>query len=240
MNGLPDLWQSILSFPTMTNFKYKKIISAALILGFSCLYACSKKGNTKDPDQTDTNAVNRKAMLTNIADNIVIPSYGKFKVKLDAMTVKSTAFTNAPGTVTLTEFRAAWVDAYVEWQKVELFDFGPGQVDAIRSYFNIYPANESLIAANINTGITINLELPTNYPTQGFPTLDYLINGLGATDATILTFYTTAPDATKRIDYVKRLVQRMNTVFNKVNTDWVTYRNQFVDKTGSMQVLLLL
>jgi hypothetical protein len=232
MNGLPDLWQSILSFPTMTNFKYKKIISAALILGFSCLYACSKKGNTKDPDQTDTNAVNRKAMLTNIADNIVIPSYGKFKVKLDAMTVKSTAFTNAPGTVTLTEFRAAWVDAYVEWQKVELFDFGPGQVDAIRSYFNIYPANESLIAANINTGITINLELPTNYPTQGFPTLDYLINGLGATDATILTFYTTAPDATKRIDYVKRLVQRMNTVFNKVNTDWVTYRNQFVDKTG--------
>jgi predicted lipoprotein len=232
MNGLPNLWQPILSFSAMTHFKHKKIISALLILGFSCLYACSKKGSTNDPDQTDANAINRKAVLTNIADNIVIPSYGKFKIKLDAMTAKSTAFTNAPGTVTLTEFRAAWVEAYIEWQKVELFDFGPGQVEAIRSYFNIYPANEVLIATNINTGVSVNLEVSAAYPTQGFPALDYLINGLGTTDAAILTFYTSAPDAAKRIDYLKKLVQRMNTVFNKVNTDWATYRNQFVDRTG--------
>lgn len=232
MNGLPVLWQSILSFSAMTNFKYKTIISAIFILGFCCLFACSKKGDTKDPDKTDVNAVNRKAMLVNIADNIVIPSYAKFKLKLDAMTAKSTAFTNAPGTGTLTEFRAAWVEAYVEWQKVELFDFGPGQVEAIRSYFNIYPANETLIAANINTGASVNLEVVTNYPTQGFPALDYLINGLGANDAAILAFYTTAADAGKRIDYVKKLVQRMNTVFTKVNGDWAAYRNQFVEKTG--------
>jgi predicted lipoprotein len=217
----------------MTFLKSKKLVTVLLCTVFVCLYACSKKGETPDPTpQTDAKAANRKLMLVNIADNIVIPSYGKFKTKLDVMTAKSNAFTAAPATNTLTEFRAAWVDAYIEWQKVELFDFGPGQTEAIRSYFNIYPASETGIAANINTGATANLDVAGAFPTQGFPALDYLLNGLGANDAAILAFYTTAGDATKRIDYVKRLTQRMNTIFTKVNTDWATYRTQFVDRTG--------
>lgn len=215
----------------MRLFKGKKLAFAILILATVCLYACSDKGR-ENPDKTDAKTTDRQAVLVNLADNIVIPAYGKFKLKFDVMVSKSDAFSTNPTPTALVEFRTAWVDAYKEWQKVELFDFGPGQVQAIRSYFNVYPASESGIAANIAAGSTANLDVPAAYPTQGFPALDYLINGLATTDQAVVSFYTTAPNAANRIAYLKRITAKMNTVFTTVNTDWSTYRNQFVNMTG--------
>ncbi|MEJ0055822.1 MAG: imelysin family protein [Bacteroidota bacterium] len=78
------------------------------------------------------------------------------------------------------------------------------------------------------------MDVPASYPTQGFPALDYLINGLGTTDAAIVAFYTTDASAAKRIGYLKLIVAKMNTVFNAVNTEWnSTYRNTFVDKSST-------
>lgn len=212
----------------------KKLLALLSIVLMVVAYACSKKGEpSPSPEPVDQKALDRKAMLTNIADNIVIPAYAKFKVKLDLMLTKSAAFTTTPNTSTLLEFRAAWTDAYIEWQKVELFDFGPGQVQAIRSYFNIYPASESGIAANIVNGTNANLDVSAAFPTQGFPALDYLLNGVGTTDQAIVAYYSTDPDATKRKDYIKLISNKMNTVFTKVNSDWTsTYRAEFIGKTG--------
>ncbi len=214
--------------------KGKKLIVLLFVL-LLVVVACSKKDGPSPAPETpmDQKALDRKAMLTNIADNIVIPAYGTFKIKLDAMLAKSTAFTTTPTTITLTEFRTSWVDAYTEWQKVELFDFGPGQVQAIRSYFNIYPASESGIAANIASGASANLDVSAAFPTQGFPALDYLLNGVGTTDQAIVAYYTTDADAAKRKDYIKLITNKMNTVFTKVNTDWKSaYRTEFISKTG--------
>lgn len=219
----------------MKFLKANNTLALLLVLLTLFVYACSKKGEpTPAPNPpTDQKALDRKVMLTHIADNIVIPAYGKFKVKLDAMLLKSAAFTNTPNTTTLTEYRAAWVDAYTEWQKVELFDFGPGQVQAIRAYFNIYPASESGIASNIAAGSNANLDVPAAFPTQGFPALDYLLNGLGATDQAIVSYYTTDADAAKRKEYIKIITNKMNSVFTKVNADWNgAYRTEFINKTG--------
>lgn len=202
-----------------------------LVLLMAVIFACSKK-DSPDGDKTTGNATDRQAMLVNIADNIVIPSYDNFKLKFDVMLTKSDAFTASPNTNTLTEFRTAWQNAYVEWQKVELFEFGPAERYVLRSYFNVYPAAESVINANIASG-TANLDLPSNYNAQGFPALDYLVNGLGNTDNAILLNYTSASDAAKRIAYLKKITTQMNTVFNQVYTDWKgSYRNEFVNKTG--------
>ncbi len=217
----------------MNFFKGKKLAALLSVLLIVAVFACSKKGDPSPEAPTDQKSLDRKAMLTNIADNIVIPAYGKFKVKFELMLTKSNNFTSNPTNASLAEFRTAWVDAYTEWQKVEVFDFGPGQVQAIRSYFNIYPASETGIAANIAIGASANLDVPASFPTQGFPALDYLLNGLGATDQAILSFYTTDADAAKRIEYLKLIINRMNTIFTKVNTAWnTTYRNEFINKTG--------
>lgn len=214
----------------MTIFHLKKKYLLALSVGI--LWACGGTNNTDNPPTPVDEGKDRKAILTNLADNIIIPAYANFKVKFDQMVAKSEAFTSKPDNTSLTEFRTAWVDAYTEWQKVELFDFGPAEKQTLRNFFNIYPVNEKAIATNI-ADPTVNMDVPAAYSQQGFPALDYLINGLGSTDSAILSFYTTAPDAAKRIAYVKLLVSRMNSLLTKVMTDWNgTYRETFITKTG--------
>lgn len=205
--------------------------------GLACIvavsvYACSKKSGPSAPEEIKPN-VDRKALLTNLADEIIIPSYAGFKTKFDLLLAKSDAFATAPTSASLTELRTAWATAYTEWQKIELIDVGPAQSQTIRSFFNIYPTNVTAINNGIASG-DVNFDLPSTYAQQGFPALDYLINGLGTTDAEILARYTTAADAVKRISYLKKITTQMSSIFTKVYTPWTTtYRDEFISKSGT-------
>lgn len=198
------------------------LVIAALVL------ACD--GNNNEPS-TEDNSKDRKIILTHWADNIIIPSYSGFKAKFDIMASKSALFQQTPTVNTLADFRAAWVDAYMEWQKVELFEFGPAERYTMRNFFNIYPTDVAGIQQNINDP-TVSLEVPASYSRQGFPALDYLLNGVAADDAQIVSFYTTADDAAKNIAYLNRVVTRMGTILESVVSEWTTYRETFITKTG--------
>ncbi|GAB3943754.1 imelysin family protein [Spirosoma harenae] len=219
----------------MKQFRWKQIGYVCTFAGL--LWACGGS-NTDDPNPTpnpptDQAASDRKAMLTNIADNIIVPGYGNFKTKFEAMVAKSDAFAAKPDKASLTDFRQAWVDAYTEWQKVELFDVGPAEQNTLRNFFNIYPTNTTGIEEYITAG-SGTFETPASYPKQGFPALDYMINGVGTTDDAIVARYTTATDATKRIAYLKRLTTQMTSMFNTVYTAWTTggYRDTFINCTA--------
>ncbi len=192
------------------------------------LWSCGGNGNEPSPED---NGKDRQVILTHWADNVIIPAYANFKVKFDAMKVKADAFTSIPDNITLTEFRSTWVEAYVEWQKVEVFEFGPADQFTLRNFFNIYPTDVTGITSNISDP-SVNLDLPASYARQGFPALDYLINGVGSDDAQIISFYTSGADAAKRIAYVTRITDRMNTLLSNVISGWSTYRDTFVSKTG--------
>lgn len=193
------------------------------------LWSCGGNGNDPSPED---NGKDRQIILTHWVDNIIIPAYTKFKVKFDAMKVKSDAFASAPNSTTLTEFRSAWVEAYLEWQKVEVFEFGPADQVTLRNFFNIYPTDVAGIAANINNP-QANLDVPASYARQGFPALDYLINGVGDDDASIVAYYTADIEGPKRLAYVNVLLARMNSLINNVISEWNgTYRDTFISKTG--------
>lgn len=215
----------------MITFKQLAIKFSIVCLFGGLLWACGKDSSTTEPEG-DKDAKDRQALLTNLADNIILPSYANFKPKLDVMVTKSQAFSAKPDVATLTEFRLAWTDAYVEWQKVELFDVGPANRTAIRNYYNIYPVS----VAGINEYIadpSINLEVASSYDKQGFPALDYLLNGVGATDAQVVAYYTAATEGPKRLAYIKRITDHMTSLLTKVITDWnSSYKTEFTTKTG--------
>src|SRR5688572_29040029 len=79
--------------------------------------------NPGEPDPK-TDSLDREPMLIHWVDNIILPSYQNFSAKFDAMQLKSNAFTSSPSASSLVDFRQAWVEAYVAWQKVELFEIG--------------------------------------------------------------------------------------------------------------------
>lgn len=204
----------------------KRIISVTVLTVL--LWSCGGNGNDPSPED---NGKDRQVILTHWADNIIIPAYGNFKTKFDVMKVKADAFITAPDNTTLTEFRAAWVQAYLEWQKIELFEFGPADQYTLRNFFNIYPTDVAGITSNIND-TSVNLDLPASYARQGFPALDYLINGVGSDDAQIVSFYTTGADAAKRVAYLKRINDRMSTLITNVISGWSSFRETFISKTG--------
>jgi predicted lipoprotein len=205
------------------------------VLFLTILVALSCKKNKKD--DTDTTDVedtpfDRKALLAQMADQSILPSYAGFKTKLDSMTNRSEDFTANPTLTTLANFRQAWVEAYIEWEKVELFEVGPAEFYALRSFMNIYPTSISGINSNIANS-SANLEVPAAYPTQGFPALDYLLNGLAANDNDILIYYTSDPDAAAKRAYITRLINQMNTKFTTIHQEWTNgYREEFINDDG--------
>jgi predicted lipoprotein len=193
------------------------------------MVACNKND---DSDQSN-DEFDRKAMLTHLADNLIIPAFSNFQTVYGQMKSAADAFVAAPDAAKLTTLRQKWQDAYIAWQQVELFNFGPADQVLLRNYFNIYPTDANLLRSYVSSG-SYDLEVLTNNKVQGFPALDYLLNGLGATDTEILNYYTANADAAKWKKYLGDVVNIMNTKINTVVSDWKgAYRQQFINSDGT-------
>ncbi|HKZ65070.1 MAG TPA: imelysin family protein [Chitinophagaceae bacterium] len=208
-------------------------LSALLLTTFSILaiVACNKDGDKQE--QTDPRVADRKALLVNVADNIIIPSFENTQSAVAAMKTAAENFTASPDAAKLQTLRQQWQTAYLAWQKTELFHFGPADNATLRNYFNIYPTDITLLNSHISSG-TYDLEVLINNKVQGFPALDYLLNGLGNDDNSILAFYTVSADAAKWKKYLTDITSIMTAKLASVVTTWKsTYRQQFVDNTGT-------
>ena len=207
------------------------LFSLAVLLTGSVVSSCKKNPEgPADTDATGTPDLNRKALLTEWADNLVKPGYQAFGSKLTALSAQVTAFSAAPTAAGLQSTRQAWREAYAEWQKVEMFEFGPAADVSLVNRFNIYPADAAGIRQNIARG-TYNFELSSAIPQQGFPALDYLLNGSAADDAAIVQGF--AASANQR-RYLSDVVGKMDQLFAGVQGQWNgAYRDTFVNSTGT-------
>jgi hypothetical protein len=197
-----------------------------LILSFCLLIACSSSDNAPD-DQVDT--FDRSVMLTNWADNIIIPAYQRYISQLDLLKTAATSFSAAPSTSTLSALRDQWLEAYLAYQHVSMFEIGPAESISLRNYTNIYPADQQSIVENLETG-DYNLVLPSTNDEQGFPALDYLLFGLADTDEAHVEILSTPIAST----YLLALVERLNDLGTTVLEEWRdSYRDIFVSNSGS-------
>lgn len=204
----------------------KYIFLCILLIGFS---SCDNGG--KDPSTAD-NTKDRQEILTFWADEIIIPSYENFEVKFNSLQSGVNTFVAAPTVQNLTTLRSKWSDAYHAWQRVELFEFGPADNNTLRNFFNIYPADVIGIQTAFNDPSS-SLDFPATYPRQGFPALDYLINGVATGDEQIVAYYLDGTNGAKRKAYMTRLIDRMDLLFGNVLNDWKgSYRGRFIASTG--------
>ena len=206
------------------------LFSLSMLLVGGGVLSCKKEAADPATDTSGATALNRRALLTEWADNLVKPGYQAFGTKLAALKTQAVAFTAAPTAAGLQGARQAWREAYLEWQKVEMFEFGPAADVSLVNRFNIYPTDAAGIRQNIASG-SYNFELATAIPQQGFPALDYLLNGIGADDAAIVQAY--AASANQR-RYLTDVVGKMDQLFAGVQGQWNgPYRATFVNSTGT-------
>lgn len=210
----------------------KKIVGAVIFIAL--VWACSSDNEGESPVDNSGQELTfeRATMLTNWADNIIIPSYVAFAAELDALTTSFDTFKADASVSNLSNFRAAWVSSYKMWQRVSMFEIGPAETVGLRLNLNIYPTNSEKIEGFIAAG-TYNLSLSSSRDAKGFPALDYLINGLGEDDAAIVAkFNTTDNDA--MIAYTEAVLTDMTTLSNGVLAEWnAGYRDTFVNNDGA-------
>ncbi len=197
------------------------------------VYACSSDDSTPDtsgPLPPANSTFERGPLLENIADNIIIPGYIDFLSKVEALEDATTAFVTT--TDDLTAIRAAWLEAYTTWQRVSLFENGPAETVGLRLNVNIFPANVTTIEDNITIG-SYDLGLSSNRSAKGFPTIDYLLYGIGVDDTAILAIYNGSEgDAYKQ--YLQDIVADMQSLTITVLDEWQGgFRDTFVDNDGS-------
>lgn len=209
--------------------KFFTVVLAALFVA-----ACSSSD-----DSTDTNeggngtAFDRAAMLSNVADNIIIPSYEALNTELEALVTAKNNFNAIPNQTNLEALRTAWLTAYKAWQHVEAFNIGLAEQTLYYFQMNTYPVNTTDVENNVSSG-SYDLTHPNNNDAVGFPALDYMLYGLDLSDTAIIAKYDTNADSSKYKTYLSDLVNQMKTLTQSVLSDWTTtYRDTFVASTAN-------
>ncbi|MEM0518425.1 imelysin family protein [Aequorivita flava] len=209
-----------------------KFLKLGILLAIIAVAISACSSDNDGPAETNDN-FDRGAMLANWADNIIIPAYTSFNSKVAEMEAATAAFNAAPTVENLQSLRAAWKDAYVSFQHVSMFEIGIAEDIRFRNRLNVYPTKVAQIEDFIASG-TYDFNLPSTIDKQGFPALDYMLNGLAENDAEIVTFYTTNSNAEGYKNYLSTLSQTIKSLSSEVLASWTGgYRDTFVANTSS-------
>ena len=202
------------------------IKNSFLILLFSlCIASCM----TDADDQCTTDDFDRGAMLNNWAENIIIPAYENYTNKLGDLKSDVVAFSDTPNQANLDKARTSWLAAYRSWQKVALFQIGKAEVLRLRDYTNTYPLDAVGVENNIASD-SYDLSLSTEMDKQGFPALDYLLNGVKDSDLEILNVYN---DPNYGV-YLTAVSNRLEQMGKDVLNDWKgSYKTIFIQNECS-------
>ena len=198
----------------------KTFISISIVSIF--IIACS---STSDDEQSTIPEFDRSAVLKNYADNIIIPRLNNFRSSVDYLKESVDAYVDSPNITTYTELHNSWLEAYINWQYVEMFNIGKAEEIMFFSKTNTYPVNEGRIQENINNQKT-DLSNPNDWSCQGFPGLDYMIHGIANTENEIINQYIQNPLNGK---YLKVVLNELDNNTDLILNDWNTYRNTFVN-----------
>ncbi|MCK0124365.1 imelysin family protein [Gelidibacter sp. F2691] len=202
----------------------------ALVFSLALIVACSSSDDSSQGGATDT--FDRSALLKNLADNIIIPAYQDFGPKLTNLKGSIETFVATPNQNTLDATRKTWLTAYSAWQHLEMYNIG--KAEALNQYYyfmNIYPVTVSDIENGVATG-AYDLNTPSYHDAQGFPALDYLLYGVAADDAGIISKFSTDKNAQGYKDYLTAVINQMEKLTQEVSADWTTvYRDQFVNSS---------
>ena len=201
--------------------KTLKIFLSISILSIFII-SCS---SSSDDEQSTIPDFDRSMVLKNYADNIIIPRLNNFKSSVDYLKESGDAYVDSPDITTYTELHNSWLEAYINWQYVEMFNIGKAEEIMFFSKTNTYPVNEGRIQENINNQKT-DLSNPNDWSCQGFPGLDYMIHGIANTENEIINQYIQNPLNGK---YLKVVLNELNNNTDLVLNDWNTYRNTFVN-----------
>ena len=200
------------------------------------IWACSK---TEEPVVDKFESFDRKSMLTNLGNNVVIPSFEGFYQKSDALDLAVTAYTSdLKNEQKLVAVQQAWVEMAKAWKLASVFKQGPIEDKFLLSNIDYSSKgtylNVTLLEKTISEGTTIdNAFIESKGATvKGIHTIEYLIFDKAKANANIIGSYTGINGA-KRTAYLKALSINLKNQAKLILDDWKGgYVTKFINSDG--------
>lgn len=195
----------------------KKLLYILPVLAITFV-ACDKN---KDDDKPD---FDKGSLLVNVADNIIIPRLNDFELKINDLELAYQDFQSDMTQTKLDVLRTEWQEAYVAWQYIKTYNFGPIMSYGFKASTGTFPTDTTLVNSNISSG-SYDLNTAANIDAIGLSSLDYLLYKSGA-----LNYFIN--DANYSV-YVGDVIAKLVTETAAVSAAWVSYRSTFVNSTGT-------
>jgi uncharacterized protein len=217
----------VFSNPNIKNMKNTKVLSF-LFLALS-LFGMACKSDDEGSGSGCQSDFDQQELFVNVADNLIVPGYESMQSKLNQLLNATNAFVGTPDQTTLDNIRSIYSDAYLHFQKIAPYEFGPAETVFLRSSLNNFPTNTTEIEGHI-TNNTADFDQPEKFD-KGFPAMDYLLYGIGENDEAILALFANG-DGYK--NYLLALVNDMKERLDQTLSTWNNgYRETFVNNTGT-------
>ncbi len=196
------------------------------VYGLICTLAITSLSACKDKNKDDEDvAFDKGPILTNLADNYIIPGYTDLNSKLTALQTTWNAFQADQSSLNFDAVKTSWEEANKSFHRVKLFDLGPATTVGLAGALGTFPTDTTQIQNNIASG-TYNLLTAENVDAIGFDALDYLLFRSNA-------FASVTSSANTRV-YISEVIAKMKTEVQSVLTAWQNgYRATFIAGTGT-------
>ena len=199
------------------------------ILTFSIIIATVMSCNEAS-DNISGPTYDRSTLLNNWYEYSIQPRLSEFGAKLNEMELAAKKFKQDKDANSLNSLREKYINAHMAWQRVEMINIGKAEEIYYNSKMNVYPVNTARVTSNISSG-SYDFNNANNNPAQGFPTIDYMLYGIGETDEKILEVYGSTDG--KHINYLTDITDNMKNITDDVIGSWETYKNDFINSTGN-------
>ncbi len=208
-----------------------KLKSILIVFIISLVYFSCEESDNGPISSFDS--YDRQVLLTNLVDNIIIPSYQNFYSELNEFDIAISNFQSASTSNNLEDIRSKFIEAYKLWQHVEMFNIGYAEEIFYGSKMNIYPTNVSRISENINSANSDLDSNPNQFSAQGFPAIDYMLYGIAGSDQEFIELYGENSGDNPTFDYLNLIVDRMVLNTDAVINDWLENKDNFINSTGN-------
>ena len=205
----------------INNNMKKTILTFSIII--ATVMSCNEAG-----DNISGPTYDRSTLLNNWYEYSIQPRLSEFGSRLNEMESATKKFSEDKDESSLNNLREKYINAHMAWQRVEMINIGKAEEIYYNSKMNVYPVNTARVISNISSG-SYDFNNANNNPAQGFPTIDYMLYGIGETDEKILEVYGSADG--KHINYLKDITDNMKNITDDVIGSWETYKNDFISST---------
>ena len=220
----------------------KKYLLPFLSLFLIVFCSCSSL-NSAESAQDNLSFKDRKTVLTNYADNFILPTYQNLSSSLTELNNSFQDFKQNKNLNTLDDLQNKFKASHLVWQEASIYELGPAYDYELRAHLSNYTeeAQNSNYRTDTNrVKLKINQEAldfskKSSQDWKGFPALDYLLFLDVDKDAQeVLDSYAVLDSESKKTIYTEKVIEDILSRVLQVKENWErNYRTEFIQKDGT-------